>query len=169
MIFTRYLASMVLFGAALCCFAGCTIDDISDELRVVELIPAPSGVAPAPHRLSRTLGLGEDTDRVERGEVTNVKIRIVSPDSASLTSFLRIDIYVRAGSERELLASATDFEEGETSRQPEVLYTGDIKPFLASDDFTLEWEIYYRQNASFPNAGLELETVIEFNIDVEIL
>ena len=169
MIGTRFLVPLVLFCTALCCITGCTLEDISDELRVVELVPAPTGVAPAPHRLSKTLGLGEDTDRVERGEVTSVKIRVVSPDTADFTSFLRIDIYVRAGSERELLASAADFEGGETSRQPEVLYTGDIKPYLASDDFTLEWEIYYRQNASFPSGGMELETVIGFNIDVEIL
>lgn len=164
----RFLVSIGILGALIGLFSSCTIDDISEELRVVELVPAPSGVAAA-HRISRTLGLGQDTDRVDRGDVTSVQIRVVGPDSADLYSFLRIDIYVSTGSARELLASATDFEEGETSRRPDVLYGGDIKPFLAAEDFTLEWEIYYRTNASFPGGGLELETVIGFNIDVEII
>ena len=67
-------------------WSGCTIEDISDELRVVTTVPAPSGVAPAAHRLSRSLGLGQDTDQVSRGEVTDVKLTVLSPDDADLFS-----------------------------------------------------------------------------------
>lgn len=150
-------------------WSGCTIEDISDELRVVTTVPAPSGVAPAAHRLSRSLGLGQDTDQVSRGEVTDVKLTVLSPDDADLFSLLRIDIFVEAGGERELLASADDFQAGETTRSPDVQYTSDIKPFLSASDFTIEWEVYYKTGGAFPAGGIELETVIGFNIDVEIL
>ena len=145
---------------------GCTLDDVYDEIRIVETIPAP-GASSAPHRISRTVGLGDEGDRVEEGQIESVTISVLSPDDADLFDLLQIQIYVQSDS---LLAEGTDFVEGERSRSLNVLYTDDIRPLLENSELTIDWYIYYKSESGggFPAGGIELETVIGFNIDVEL-
>lgn len=150
--------------------ASCTIEDVRDEIRVVEVVPPPSS-AGAAHRLSRSLGLGGDADRVDRGEFTFVRLRVLSPEDSDLFPFLRISIYARTSEERSLLAEGTDFERGERERDLDIQFTSDIKPFLRAADLDIEWDIFYKSSEvnSYPRVGIELETVIGFSIDVEII
>jgi hypothetical protein len=164
-------AMAVLFAAlvASAALGGCLEVSISDELRVVETIPEPQGIAPAAHRISRSLGLGAEAADVESGRITGARVTVLGPEGADLFAILRLDINVAAGGERSLVASAGEFQEGETARELTVEFTSDIKPFLAAEDFTLEWDVFYKAGVDFPSGGLDLETVIDFDIDVQVL
>jgi hypothetical protein len=174
---TIFLFALAALGLVSVASSGCTIEDVSDEIRVVELVPAPSGSTAPPHRIERQLTLGDkDTDRVEEGSITEVTLSVVSPEDASLFSFLRIDIKVCSSQLTSCqagccaLATGTDFQEGERSRQLTVQFTQDITPFLQASDFTVRWEIYYKsQVGGFPSEGIRLESVVRFNVDIEII
>jgi hypothetical protein len=148
--------------------AGCTLDDVSDEIVIVENVPAPDGVGAA-HRLSRRLSLGEGSEAVSSGHFTGVSIEVTGPPGSDLSAFLRIDINVDTGNEVARVAQATDFTEGELSRELTLEYTGDIKPFLSSSNLEVQWEVYYRTGADYPAGGIDLETVISFDVDITIL
>lgn len=146
----------------------CTVDDVRNSIIVVERVPAPSGAGDA-HRLNRSLGLGGNTSRVERGGFTSVTLRVLSPQDADLFPYLRIELWVRTQEGRSQLAVGADFEQGETERALDVIFTGDITPFLADEDLQVEWDIFYRSGVSYPASGIDLETTIGVSVDVRIL
>ena len=161
---------VVFTGMLIVVGVGCGLDEISDQISVVETVPAPSGIAAA-HRISRELGLGADAEQVDSGTITDVTIRVVGPDGADLFPFAHIQIDVVAGGARETLAQGTNFQLGETSRALAVEYSSDIKPFLAAEDFSLQWSIIYKTAGSgeYPRGGIELQTVVGFDIDIDLL
>jgi hypothetical protein len=163
-------AAWVISAALIGSWAACTAHDINDQIEVVETVPAPDAAA-TPHRISRALGAGSQANRVDRGQFTSAVIRVLSPSDEDLFPFLRVSIYVRTSAGRTLLAEGTDFHQGERERDLEIQYTDDIKPFLTAEDLTVEWDIYYKTSeaASYPAAGIQLETVIGVNLDVRIL
>lgn len=161
--------SLLACGLLLLMFnaVSCTLEDVYDEIRVVETIPAP-GASFAPHRISRTVGLGDEGDRVDEGQIESVTISVLSPDDADLFDLLQIQIYVQSDLP---LAQGTDFVEEERSRSLTVEYTDDIRGLLENSELTIDWYIYYKSESGggFPAGGIELETVIGFNIDVELI
>ena len=163
----RALSLLLPLSLAVTLF-GCTIEDVEDEIRVVESVPRPSGPSAA-HRLSRELGLGGESDRVEEGRFTFVRLRVLGPEGADLSPFLRINLTVRTSDGAFPLAEGADFVAGETERELDVLFTGNITPFLAAEDLTIEWDIFYRAGAVYPVTAIELEPVVGFSVDVRIL
>jgi len=163
---------MTALGLLLLFIPACGLDEISDELVVTETVPPPDGVAASSHRITRELGLGADGDDIDEGFITYVTISVVGPEEATLFPFAAIQIYASAGGERSLVAEGTDFLQDETSRSLSVQYTANIKPFLAASDFSLEWDIIYKSaaaGATYPRSGIDLTTVVGFDIDIAIL
>jgi hypothetical protein len=162
------LAALALGAGALWLSHGCTVEDIRDTIEVIEDVPAPQGPSAA-HRLTRRVGLGGNSSRVDRGEFTFIRIRVLAPAGADLFPFSRINLGVRTSSGRFELAEGANFTQGETERELDVRFTDNITPFLAEDDLTVEWDIYYRTGVPYPVTPIRLETVIGVSVDVRIL
>ncbi|MBN1946640.1 MAG: hypothetical protein JW797_13280 [Bradymonadales bacterium] len=159
-------AALTLLATSLA--VGCTLSDIYDEVRILSTIPAPQSTD-TPYRLSKRIKLSEDADRVEEAHLEMIRITVISPDTADLSVFLGIKLFLNDGSQRPLLAETSDLQPGTRSVELEIAYTGDLKRFLDTTGLLVEWEVYYRSTAAYPAEGIQIETVLGFNADVELI
>ena len=165
---TRSSVSTFLLFLSLFTLSGCGIDVIDQQFRTNFEVPKPSGPT-EPVQVSKTFSFSSQPEDIDSVRLTSASLLIDSPANADLAFLSNIKIYFEHNGERILIASGTNFMEGQGNASLTIEHTGDLKPYVDGNSFKVIWIVTPdRFYSDWPDDGFGLITDLAFEVDVNL-
>ncbi len=172
----RNLLSLLMTAIALVWFTtACgSLTEFENDFDTEFTIPAPpdgGGFGPVePYSKTKVFKFSDDPNDAEFAKFKEAIITVLAPSGADFSFLNKLEVYVEKDNEMTLLATAKDFNPGETRRELKIEYTGDLRGFIDGQRVRLTWIVYPSAwTATWPEDGVTIRTEVVMRIKADIL
>ncbi len=155
---------------AISSIAGCSsLDEFEDSFDTEFTVPKPEGPL-MPFEKTKRFKLENDPNDAESVRFKEARLSVAAPAGKDLAFLSRIEVYIRDEADAlTLVGEAEGFRSGETSRDLQIAFGGDLRPFVVDQRVRLTWIVYpVAWGYDWPEEGVTLRTDVTFLINADI-